>query len=241
MDEFFFSRVRQRRRWRPTQACPARPRRAAAPRIAACRRAAGWRPRWRRRDGRLGWPACTRRAGGEAEEDPDADAGEVARTLAEFVEHATHAVAYKTWWRGCEEFLDRGPGRTGERARRELKRTLSETEEELGSMAVDAYASKKQVLQELGGLLEAAEAAAEDAGEGVAEEAAEEAARGTAEAGRSQLPRRGVRRQTGARDARGAQAAEKQGDEQAKMLAQQSRRRRPRACRWRAREGGWRS
>jgi hypothetical protein len=172
----------------------------------------------------------------------------VARTRAEFVEHATHAVAYKTWWRGCEEFLDRGPGRTEERARRELKRTLSETEEELGSMAVDAYASKKQVLQELGGLLEAAEAAAEDAGEGVAEEAGEEVARLREEQRVAQLKLADLSYHAAVYVAKqvlemrvALQAAEKQGDEQAKMLAQQSRRRRPRACRWRAREGGWRS
>jgi hypothetical protein len=63
-----------------------------------------------------------------------------------------------------------GEGPVG--AKREL--IASETKEELGSMAVDAYVSKEQMLQELGGLLEAA---AEDARGGVAEEAREEAAR----------------------------------------------------------------
>ena len=101
-------------------------------------------------------------------------------------------------------------------------------------MAVDAYTSKKQVQQELGGLLEAA---AEDARGGVAEEAGEEVARLREEQRVVQLKLSVLSYHAAVYATK--QVAEEQGDEQAKMLAQQIRRRRPQACRWRAREDGW--
>jgi hypothetical protein len=113
-----------------------------------------------------------------------------------------------------------GEGPVG--AKREL--IASETKEELGSMAVDAYASKEQMLQELGGLLEAA---AEDARGGRG--GGGWGGGGAAEGGAAP-EQRVVQLKLSVLNYHAAvyvakQVAEEQGDEQAKMLAQQSRRR----------------